>query len=78
MLRKKDCQKIVRMLQVPQGLTPLSPMREYTPKNSYVFLLAMITSNSFAGMLLISTFITQVGNLLGEQFSEMIYVPLRM
>ena len=65
MLRKKDCQKIVRMLQVPQGLTPLSPMREYTPKNSYVFLLAMITSNSFAGMLLISTFITQVGNLLG-------------
>lgn len=33
----------------------------------------MITSNSFAGMLLISTFITQVGNLLGEQFSEMIY-----
>lgn len=73
MLRKKDCQKIVRMLQVPQGLTPLSPMREYTPKNSYVFLLAMITSNSFAGMLLISTFITQVGNLLGEQFSEMIY-----
>lgn len=47
--------------------------RVYSPKNRYVFVLAMITSNSFAGMVLISTLITQMGSILGEQFSEMIY-----
>lgn len=38
MLRKKDCQKIVRMLQVPQGLTPLSPdAGVYSKKQLCVF-----------------------------------------
>ena len=73
MLKKKDCQKILRMLQAPVPLAPLSPIRSYKPKSRYVFILAMITSNSFAGMVLISTFITQVGNILGQRFSEMIY-----
>lgn len=73
MLKKKDCQKILRMLQAPVPLAPLSPVRSYKPKSRYVFILALITSNSFAGMVLISTFITQVGNILGQRFSEMIY-----
>ena len=73
MLGKKDCLQIVQMLKEPQALSGNLSEREYIPRNRYVFVLAMITSNSFAGILLISTFITQVGDILGRQFSEMIY-----
>ena len=47
--------------------------RVYSPKNSYIVLLAALTSNSFAGILVISTFITQLGSILGSSFSERIY-----
>lgn len=73
MLKKKDCFQIVQMLKEPQSLSGNLSEREYIPRNRYVFVLAMVTSNSFAGILLISTFITQVGDILGRQFSEMIY-----
>lgn len=45
----------------------------YIPKDSYIFLLSALTSNSFAGVILLSTLITQMGNLLGSEFSERIY-----
>lgn len=73
MLKKDDSEQIIKILQTPQNVTPQTPTREYKPKSRYVFLLAMITSNSFAGVLLISTFITEVGDILGQQFSAMIY-----
>ena len=73
MLRRRDCEQIIRMLQTPSTVTAPGHTRVYSPKNRYVFVLAMITSNSFAGMVLISTLITQMGSILGEQFSEMIY-----
>lgn len=73
MLKKKDCNQIIQILKEPQSLSGNLSEREYIPRNLYVFVLAMITSNSFAGILLISTFVTQVGNILGRQFSEMIY-----
>lgn len=73
MLSRKDCQQLLQLLEAPRTLTPTTLVREYRPKSRYVFVLAMLTSNSFAGVLLISTFATQVGNLLGEQFSEMLY-----
>lgn len=73
MLRTKDCRQIIKLLQLPESLEQPAHTRSYTPKNRYVFVLAMVTSNSFAGVLLISTFVTQSGNILGEQFSEMLY-----
>ena len=73
MLRTKDCRQIIKLLQLPDSLEQPAHTRSYTPKNRYVFVLAMVTSNSFAGVLLISTFVTQAGNILGEQFSEMLY-----
>lgn len=72
-MRRKDSVQMMNILRYPKALAQFSPIRSYTPKNRYVFILAMITSNSFAGIVLITTFITQVGNLLGRQFSEMIY-----
>ena len=73
MLRRRDCEQIVRLLHTPPAVTAPGHTRIYSPKNRYVFVLAMVTSNSFAGVVLISTLITQMGNILGEQFSEMIY-----
>lgn len=73
LLRTKDCRQIIKLLQLPDSLEQPAHTRSYTPKNRYVFVLAMVTSNSFAGVLLISTFVTQAGNILGEQFSEMLY-----
>lgn len=73
MLRRRDCAHILSTLQTPAPEGTPGHTRTYTPKSRYVFVLAMITSNSFAGMVLLSTLITQVGSILGEQFSEMIY-----
>lgn len=78
LLRTKDCRQIIKLLQLPDSLEQPAHTRSYTPKNRYVFVLAMVTSNSFAGVLLISTFVTQAGNILGEQFSEMCTAPLKM
>lgn len=85
LLRKSDCNEILKAVLGPSlytaptaqnpspGVSGASAINTYRPRSLYVFLLAAVTSNSFAGMLLLTTFITQVGKVLGRQFSEMIY-----
>lgn len=47
---------------------------EYVPKNSSILALAVLTSNSFAGILFIAAFISQSGRLLGNEFNEFSYM----
>ncbi|WP_312644962.1 PH domain-containing protein [Hydrogenoanaerobacterium sp.] len=47
--------------------------REYKPRGIYIAALSAILSNSLAGVLFFSTFITQTGNLLGEEFENRIF-----
>lgn len=70
-LRKKDCEEMLPNCIPPDKSRGM--MKVYKPKGLYVFILSAITSNSFAGVVFISTFISQVGEILGGQFSEMIY-----
>lgn len=46
--------------------------RQYEPKTSSILSLALLTSNSLAGILFISAFVSQSGKLLGREFSDMI------
>lgn len=48
-------------------------VREYKPKNIHILALSLLTSNSFAGIVFLTTFISQSGQLLGEEFSNRIY-----
>lgn len=69
-LRKRD---LPLLLKVSAPQQPPYLVRGYRPKSSYVFLLAALTSNSFAGVLLLSTLVSQIGEVLGHRFSEMLY-----
>lgn len=44
----------------------------YQPTTGSILALSLLTSNSFAGILFISAFISQSGKILGNEFSEMI------
>ena len=48
-------------------------LRRYRPKNIYVALLAAVTSNSFTGITALAAAVTQIGRILGQQFSAGIY-----
>ncbi len=71
LLHQRSLEKILPLI----GSVPLHDHRTkvYTPKNSYVLFLSAITSNSFAGVLMVSAFITQAGNILGAEFADQLY-----
>lgn len=46
--------------------------RVYQPSTKSILALSLLTSNSFGGILFMSTFISQAGKLLGKEFSQMI------
>lgn len=50
--------------------------KEYSPKLLYIGVLSLISSNSFTGVLFISTLISQSGNLLGREFEDLIMTNL--
>lgn len=70
-LRKRHCRELLEQCSPQPG--PRRMTKEYSPRNVYVFVLAAITSNSFAGVVIISAFISQSGKILGRQFSELLY-----
>ena len=78
-LRQADLSVFLRKRDLPLLLRASAPeqppylVRGYRPKSTYVFLLAALTSNSFAGVLLLSTLVSQIGEVLGRRFSEMLY-----
>lgn len=47
--------------------------REYRPRGVYIAALSAILSNSLAGVIFFATFISQTGNLLGEEFENRIF-----
>lgn len=47
--------------------------REYRPRGTHIAALSAILSNSFAGVIFFSTFISQTGSLLGEEFENRIF-----
>ena len=49
---------------------PKQEPREYSPQPSSVLALSLLTSNSLAGILFISAFVSQSGKLLGREFSQ--------
>ena len=51
----------------------LALTRQYRPRSLYVAALAAFSSSSFAGVLFLSTLVSQTGKLLGNEFSERIY-----
>ncbi|MEG1448902.1 MAG: PH domain-containing protein, partial [Oscillospiraceae bacterium] len=42
-------------------------------KNWYVLFISALTSNSFAGVVLFAAFISQIGEILGSEFSDILY-----
>lgn len=46
---------------------------EYKPRTVYVVAISFIISNSFGGMVLVATLIYQLGEIMGEQFSNRVY-----
>ena len=47
------------------------PEKSYKPSTVLIVVLSLLTSGSFAGVVLIATFISQAGSILGRQFSNM-------
>jgi uncharacterized membrane protein YdbT with pleckstrin-like domain len=63
-----------RILDLYRRSLPSSGLtRQYRPKSLYVAALAAFSSSSFAGVLFLSTLVSQTGKLLGNEFSERIY-----
>ena len=46
--------------------------RTYQPRPLYIAILSLITSNTLTGVLFVSTFISQTGKVLGEQFEKLL------
>lgn len=57
-----------RILKRAQGRDNRPRQREYIPRTGSILALALLTSNSFGGILLLSTFVSQSGRLLGNEF----------
>lgn len=51
---------------------PAEEPRIYQPRTLSIAILSLITSNSLTGVLFLSTFISQTGKVLGEQFEQML------
>lgn len=69
-ISKKESEKLIEFFAEMDGNVELK--KEFIPKKSAVFGFALVSSNYFASFLYISTFISQSGKILGEEFSTMI------
>lgn len=78
LLYRSDAEYLFTVLDslLPSLNSPPFAPREYRPKGFYVIILSALTSNSLAGILLASAAISQVGDLMGKEFSEHIYGTL--
>lgn len=75
LLRRKDARQLFSLLGKNTVILP-EEQKAYHPRDIYVVLLSAITSNSLAGILLAAAGISQIGDLLGKEFSERIYGTL--
>lgn len=74
LLHRKDAQQLFSLLE--DTAVTENTVRDFRPRELYLLLLSALTSNSFAGILIAATGISQTGHLLGRKFSERIYGTL--
>ena len=67
LLNHKQAQEL---LDVRHELPMADPLRVYTPTTTSIVATSLLTSNSFAGIVFIATFISQAGKLLGNEFTQ--------
>ncbi|MGI5892993.1 MAG: PH domain-containing protein [Candidatus Merdivicinus sp.] len=74
LLRRKQAEDIVRAGsdRLKEGLGGPRKKHSYRPRTLYIAILSLITSNTLTGVLFASTFLSQSGKVLGEQFERML------
>lgn len=74
-LYEKDAVKILSLFETAQN--PENALAvEYSPSFSYIMLLCAILSNSFAGMAIVATAISQSGDILGKTIENQVFGTL--
>lgn len=71
-MRKNDALDLIACSQVPFQQDNKGLRRVYHPRGMYVAILSLLTSNTLTGVLFFSAFISQSGNLLGQEFEARI------
>lgn len=69
LLWKKQAMRLLTRARARGGVRE---PREYTPQTGSILALSLLTSNSLGGILFISTFVSQSGRLLGNEFSDLL------
>lgn len=69
LVKREQAERLLERQRLPGG--QIRP-RRYVPKLHSILALALLTSNSFGGILFISTFVSQSGRLLGRGFSDLL------
>lgn len=74
LLRRKQIQEVLEAgaSRLVEGKGSPQGMRAYHPRALYIAILSLITSNTLTGVLFASTFLTQSGKVLGEQFERLL------
>lgn len=73
-LSQKNAQSIMKKQKIFLGKENYN--LRFKPRSLALVALSAISSNSFAGVLLLSTFVIQSGQIFGEEFSDRIYYSL--
>lgn len=68
-LNEKSAEEIISLFEK-------TPATQYSPKLSYIMVLCAVLSNSFAGMAIVSTAISQSGNILGKTIEKELFGTL--
>lgn len=69
-MRRNDALALIAKSQVPFQQHNAGLRRVYHPRGLYVAILSLLTSNTLTGVLFFSAFISQSGNLLGQEFED--------
>lgn len=74
LLRRVQAEDILRAgaARLAEGENGPQGVRTYRPKTLYIAILSLITSNTLTGVLFASTFISQTGKVLGEEFERLL------
>lgn len=74
-MRKTEAEELIKERKLPYKMNDRLK-RVYRPKGLYVAILSVITSNTLTGVLFFSALISQAGNLLGQEFEDMVFESL--
>ncbi|MZL70020.1 MULTISPECIES: PH domain-containing protein [Eubacteriales] len=75
-LKKRAAVELLGATGVRQRLEDVSHRQIFMCRNFYVVILSLITTNYFAGVLFCSTFISKLGDILGQQIADVLYGTL--